>query len=76
MKIMLQDQKGIIKTGKATNRIQASCVGSRLALVVNGVELLVVHDDSYPGGDAGLIVGTYDPAGADLRFDNFYVLKP
>lgn len=59
-----------------TNRIVASCVGNTLTLSVNGSQLLSVQDSSLASGEVGLIAGTFDETGADVRFDNFVVRKP
>lgn len=58
------------------NRIEAHCVGSTLTLIVNDVELLSVQDSTYTSGGVGLIAGTFDEVGTDVRFDNFVVRKP
>lgn len=65
-----------IRQGEATNHIRADCIGSRLTLYVNGDKLHATDDDSYTTGDVGLIAGTFDTSGADIRFDNFVVYQP
>jgi len=65
-----------VLTGEATNHIQAKCVGSRLTLIVNGEVVAETEDTSYLEGDVGLMAGTFDEVGTDIRFDNFSVTKP
>lgn len=65
-----------INQGGATNSVRADCVGTKLTLYVNGDQLYSVDDDTYASGDVGLIAGTFDTAGTDMRFDNFAVYKP
>ncbi len=65
-----------IKTGDTTNQMRADCVGSTLRLLVNGNELLTVTDDSFSSGDVGLLAGTFEIPGTDIRFDNFVVRTP
>jgi hypothetical protein len=65
-----------IRQGSATNRVRADCVGTTLTLYANGEVLYSIEDSSYASGDVGLIAGTFDEPGADIRFDNFVVLQP
>jgi len=65
-----------IRQGSATNTVRGDCVGSTLTLYVNGDQLYSVDDDAYASGDVGLIAGTFDTAGTDIRFDNFAVYRP
>jgi hypothetical protein len=65
-----------IRLGTALNRLRADCVGDRLSLYVNDVKLAEVQDAEFASGDAGLIAGTYQSAGTDIRFDNFIVYQP
>jgi hypothetical protein len=52
------------------------CIGDTLTLFVNDQQLAQVRDNEFPSGDVGLIAGTYDTPGTDIRFDNFVVYKP
>jgi hypothetical protein len=65
-----------IHQGSAYNRIRADCIADRLALYVNERKLAEVSDDQFKSGDVGLIAGTYDIAGTDVRFDNYTVYQP
>jgi hypothetical protein len=65
-----------INTGSATNHIRADCVGNTLTLYVNGDQVLSATDSDHTTGDAGLMAGTFDTAGADILFDNFVVREP
>ncbi|MBA4380323.1 MAG: hypothetical protein C0393_06565 [Anaerolinea sp.] len=65
-----------INPGAATNHIRADCIGSELKLYVNGNLVATATDSSFTSGDVGLMAGTFDTAGTDILFDNFYVYKP
>lgn len=65
-----------ITPGAATNHIRADCIGSELKLYVNGNLVATATDSSFTSGDVGLMAGTFDTAGTDILFDNFYVYKP
>jgi len=71
----LQPAEAILK-GSALNHIRADCVGNDLTLHVNGQKLAEVQDGEFTSGDVGLIAGTYDVPGVDIRFDNFVVYRP
>jgi hypothetical protein len=62
--------------GNQVNHIRAECSGTRLALTVNGVFLAEATDSTFPEGDVGLIVGSFDDPGVDIWFDNFLVAVP
>jgi hypothetical protein len=65
-----------IHQGSALNSLRADCNGDTLTLYANGVKLAEVKDSEFAFGDVGLIAGTYDTAGTDIRFDNFSVRLP
>jgi hypothetical protein len=65
-----------ITQGAATNHIRFDCVGSTLTLYVNGTQIAQQTDADYTTGNVGLIAGTFNTAGADILFDNFFVYKP
>lgn len=65
-----------IEKGSAINRLRAECVGDQLTLYVNGVQIAQYSDDEFTSGDVGLIAGTYNEPGTDIRFDNFVVIQP
>lgn len=65
-----------IKLGNTTNHLRAECVGNKLSMYANGVKLDEFEDTDFTSGDVGLIAGTYDTPGTEIRFDNFKVLKP
>ncbi len=65
-----------IAKGHALNHLRAECVGTHLALFVNGHHLATVSDADFSRGDVGLMVGTFDEPGVDIRFDNFAVYAP
>ena len=57
----------VINQGNATNTIRLTCVGDSITLYANGVELATVQDSEIQTGDIGLIAGTYEEAGVDIR---------
>lgn len=65
-----------VRQGNATNHIQAECNGSTLRLVVNGQQLAETTDSDFTSGDAGLLAGSFENPGTDIRFDNFIVREP
>ena len=65
-----------IMQGSAINHIRADCIGDTLTLYVNQVQLAQAQDSEFLSGDVGLIAGTYDSTGTDIRFDNFVVSRP
>jgi hypothetical protein len=62
--------------GESTNRIRFDCVGPILILYVNGTLIDKQTDSEYTTGNVGLLAGTFDEAGTDILFDNFYAYKP
>lgn len=65
-----------ILLGEATNLIAAECIGNSLRLFVNGQLVIQAEDSDFARGDVGLLAGTFDTPGADIRFDDFRVLEP
>jgi len=66
----------IILKGDATNHLRADCIGSKLSLYVNGEFLAQSEDSEFTSGDVGVMAGTLESPGTDIRFDNFVVSKP
>lgn len=54
----------------------ASCVGSSLALMVNGEFLAEIQDNDLTSGDAGVVAGTWEFSPFVVGFDNFVVRSP
>lgn len=65
-----------ILQGSAINHLRADCVGDILTLYVNDQKIAEAKDSEYTYGDVGLIAGSYETPGVDIRFDNFMVTKP
>jgi len=65
-----------IKTGNASNRLAAECVGETLRIHVNGQLLGEYTDTEFATGDVGLMAGAFDVQGTDIHFDNFIVTEP
>jgi hypothetical protein len=64
-----------IKTGDASNQLEANCSGQSLSLSVNGQAAVQASDSDFTSGEVGLITGSYDEPGVDILFDNFSVHK-
>jgi hypothetical protein len=45
-------------------------------LYVNGSQVATATDSSFSGGMVGLSSASYDTAGTDILFDNFFVYRP
>jgi hypothetical protein len=71
----LQPHDAILE-GSALNHLRADCVGDTLTFYANGTQLAQVRDSEFQSGDVGLIAGTYQTPGTDIRFDNFTVYTP
>jgi hypothetical protein len=65
-----------ILLGSAANHIRVDCVGTRLALLVNGAPVAEAEASDWARGDVGLIASSYAQAGAVIDFDNFTVVAP
>src|SRR5574341_1155513 len=65
-----------IITGQAANHVAARCAVHTLSLIVNGSKLAEVTDEDFTEGKVGLIVGTFDDAPTDVRFDDLLVTQP
>ena len=59
-----------------SNTIRMDCYQDFIFLYVNDNLLDVQQDDTFSGGDVGLIAGSFDAAGVHIAFDNFYLLDP
>jgi hypothetical protein len=71
----LQPSDAIRKDTQA-NQVQFLCAGNRFVLIVNEQYVDAVEADAPAGGDVGLIAGTFDQAGARVRFDDFSAALP
>lgn len=65
-----------ISQGSTTNIIQAECIGDQLRLYINGGLTAQARTSEWPRGDVGLIAGTYDQPGIEIRFEKFSVIRP
>lgn len=65
-----------IHQGTRPNRIQFLCLGNRFVLSINDQFLDAVEVTAPANGDVGLIAGTFDQAGARVRFDDFSAALP
>jgi hypothetical protein len=70
------DYSDDINQGSATNTIRLTCIDDTITLYANGVELTSVQDTQFSTGDVGLLAGTFETAGVEIRFDNFVVREP
>lgn len=65
-----------INLGNAVNNLQAECIGDRLSLFVNGALAVEAFDSDIPGGDVGLLAGTFSEPQTEVIFSNFVIHKP
>jgi hypothetical protein len=61
--------------GNGVNHIRADCVGTKLALYVNGKKVAEAEDTSSPKGFPGIAVRSIDTPGVDVVFKNFVVTR-
>ena len=66
----------VIRKDTRTNQLQFLCAGNRFALLVNDQFVDAIQADVPASGDVGLIAGTFDKAGARVRFDDFSAVLP
>ncbi|HET90554.1 MAG TPA: hypothetical protein ENN99_07435 [Chloroflexi bacterium] len=69
-------ESAAIKTGNATNHLQAVCNGSSLKLSINGQEVATAEDSTYTSGDIALTATTYEDQPTEIHFDNLVVSSP
>ncbi len=62
--------------GTAFNLIHFECIGSSLALAVNGNPVDAREDKNFDKGDVGLIAGSFEEKGTWVAFDDFKVDRP
>jgi len=65
-----------VHTGNVPNQVRGDCVGSMLTLYINNQQVDSATDSDFSTGDVGIFAGTFAQPGADVYFDNFFVLKP
>lgn len=63
-------KSAIIHQGRATNLIRVEARGTELQFFVNGELLTIVDDATFTSGNFGLVVGTFDEGGVEVRFDS------
>jgi hypothetical protein len=70
--LLSSGENGAIRQGDQTNVLVGSCIGTRLTLVVNGVEVISIQDPGpLFGSMIGLVIGTTSEPGIEVKFDNF-----
>jgi hypothetical protein len=70
------DSQGAIKTNGDPNRISGDCLGERLVLKVNDVQLLQVEDDDFARGGNGIITATRMTPDFEALFTYFRLSTP
>lgn len=60
----------------AINHLAATCAGSKMSFAINGVAVSEFEDAELKRGDVGLLAGSFDDPGVQIRFDNLVVRKP
>lgn len=69
------EPSGFIQKGASNNHIRADCVDKTLSLYVNWEKVDEVADIDLSSGDVGIIAGTFNEPGSDIKFDNFIVIE-
>jgi hypothetical protein len=64
---------GAIRTGAASNRLRAVCLGSYLALYINDQFVGDATDDRYTQGQVGFVAAAATRSGLQVQFDNLSV---
>ncbi|MBI1878368.1 MAG: hypothetical protein HYR94_09105, partial [Chloroflexi bacterium] len=62
-----------INLGNNPNLLRVEAVGSDFTLYINDELIDAAIDSEFSQGDIGLLVGTYEEAGAHIAFDNLKV---
>jgi len=65
-----------VNRGQASNHIKAICQGNQLSLYVNNQLVAQAKDNSFPGGDVGLLASAGKHRGVEIHFTQFVVTKP
>ncbi len=69
------EPSGFIQKGASNNHIRADCVDKTLTLYVNWEKVDEVADIDLSSGGVGIIAGTFNEPGTDIKFDNFIVIE-
>jgi len=62
--------------GNNTNHLEATCNGTNLSLVVNGVPVATAEDDTYASGDIALSATSFEDTPTEIHFDDIVVTAP
>ncbi len=60
-----------LRTDGSVNHVELACVGTTITAAINGVRVVLVHDDTYATGT--LVLGLYGSGTLDGRFSNLAV---
>jgi hypothetical protein len=63
----------LIPDGSEPFELMAVCAGDTLMVGVNGQVLAEAQDNTFSGGNVGLVAATWDTGGLTVGFDNFKV---
>jgi tRNA A-37 threonylcarbamoyl transferase component Bud32 len=69
-------ESDVVQQGDATNRLRATCDGTRLALAVNGEPVAEIEDATYTTGDVLLVASTLEDDPTEVHFDDVLVYVP
>lgn len=72
----LTASESIRRSQKELNHLEFVCRGDEYHLIINGTSAERITHAGPPDGDVGLIAGTFDRGGVEVRFDNFVVNRP
>jgi hypothetical protein len=62
--------------GKGTDHIHVDCRGDELTLCLNGMQVANTQDGSFTDGYVGLTAASFETAGTEILFENFYIYEP
>ena len=68
-----QTSDAILTGVGVTNHLSLVCSGEEFTFYANDTQLTTVRDRSFPSGNIGLAVGTFDDPGVVVTFDNVKV---
>lgn len=63
----------VIQAGPGENRIRAVCMGTYLALYINGQFVADASDDTYTRGQVGMVAAAASRLGVQVTFDNLSI---
>ncbi len=66
----------VIKTGFDSNLVGVEGIGSQYTFFINGVQVATLTDDTFSGGNIGVIASSYSEPNVQIEFDDVLVRVP